>query len=57
LTATVDILEERKSRQIVKMLTGPFDTPEDILATLLELIEHAEWRAEQLRMPVSAQEE
>lgn len=53
VAATVDRLEVDGSREIIRFLSGPFDTPEDILAMLLELIEEAEWRGEQLSIPVT----
>jgi len=40
-------------RTVLSMHTGPFDDPESILATIIELIDHAEWHGEQLTLPVS----
>jgi len=55
--ATVDIRRDGKvPYEVVRMITGPFDSPDDILGTILELIEHAEWRGEQLTLPVAAEE-
>jgi hypothetical protein len=52
LAATIDARQEGfEYREIVRMATGPFDTPDDILATFLELVEEAEWKGEQLRLP------
>jgi hypothetical protein len=53
VAATVDRLEPDGSREILRFLSGPFDTPEDILALLIELIEEAEWRGIQLTLPGS----
>jgi len=55
--ATVDIRRDGEDPyEVVRMITGPFDSPDDILRTILELIEHAEWRGEQLTLPVAAEE-
>lgn len=43
-------------REIVRMITGPFDSPDEVLSTILELIDHAEWKGEQLRLPVAPAE-
>lgn len=51
--ATVEVQEPDGVREVVHMHTGPFDSPEDVLSTILELIDHAEWRGEQLRLPVT----
>lgn len=52
--ATVYRLGDSRPREILKMITGPFDSPEEILATIIELIDHAEWRGEQLQLPATA---
>lgn len=57
LVARVDLMTGQGGREVISMLTGPFDTPEDILATILELLEHAEDYGQQLRLPVPAHEE
>ena len=49
--AAVWLGEHQGHRKVVDMLTGPFDTPEDILSTIIELVEHAEWHGEQLTLP------
>jgi len=51
LCATVDVRDELGIREVVKAMTGPFDSPDDILSMLIELLEAAEWRGEQLRLP------
>lgn len=50
-TAAVGLHEDGREREIIKMYTGPFDSPEEILATIIELIDHAEWHGEQLKLP------
>lgn len=55
--ATVEMNDVKGRREVVRMITGPFDDPETILATIIELIDHAEWRGEQLRLPVPADEQ
>lgn len=55
--AAVAIDDPVGPREVIKMITGPFDTPEEILATLIELIDHAEWHGEQLRLPSRTFEE
>lgn len=55
LQAGVHVAEGRGVRQVIKTLPGPFDSPDEILATYLELIQQAEWRGEQLRLPVSSE--
>jgi hypothetical protein len=52
-SASVYHHDEQGCRQVIRMVTGPFDTPDDILTTVLELIEHAEWSGQQLQLPVS----
>ena len=48
--ATVDVRDELGVREIVKCKTGPFDTPEEIMGLLIELIQAAEWRGQQLTL-------
>jgi hypothetical protein len=57
LDAMIGVWEEKEIRTVVSMVPGPFDSPDDILATFLELIDHAQWRGEQLRLPVSTVEQ
>lgn len=52
LAATIDLRGEGSSYdEVVRMATGPFDSPDAILATFVELIEQAEWKGVQLRLP------
>lgn len=55
--ATVDVKDELGHREVIKAITGPFDTPEEVLQMLMELLDAAEWRGEQLRLPVPSFEE
>jgi len=48
--ATVDVEDEGGHREVVRMITGPFDSPDEVLDTIIQLIDHAEWHGEQLRM-------
>jgi len=54
--ASLYLHDDVGSRELIHMVTGPFDTPDQILRTLLEMIEHAEWRGQQLRLPVPPSE-
>lgn len=57
LTATVEVKDPEGRREIVRMITGPFDSPDEILEGIIELIDHAEWHGDQLRLPVAADKE
>ena len=50
-SAHVALEDAAGRREIIRTHPGPFDSPEDILSTYMQLIEHAEWKGGQLRLP------
>lgn len=50
-TASIFHIDAGGKRQIVVWNAGPFDSPDEILAVMIEMIEQAEWKGEQLRLP------
>jgi hypothetical protein len=55
--ATVEVKDELGRREIVRMITGPFDSPDDVLERILELIDAADWHGKQLAFPIPPQPE
>ena len=52
--AILGVWEAGNIRTVVTFQTGPLDSPEDVLALIIEMIDHAYWKGEQLRFPEPA---
>lgn len=51
--ATVYGCADDEKRNVMRHLMGPFDDPNDILSSIIELLDHAYWNGEQPPLPMT----